>query len=100
MDDLELLKQLGQLAGADAVPSIDVSARVIRQIARGRQPAQSRRSLFDPRLSLISIGACALSVVAIVFTWSAQRNNDSLAALSEAAATNTGPEALLSVLEP
>ncbi|HEY4308750.1 MAG TPA: hypothetical protein VGN12_04785 [Pirellulales bacterium] len=94
MNELDLLRQLGQRADAEAVPAIDVGGRVIQRLAHPRA-----RSV-DPRLSLVSACACLLAALAILITWPAYADNDSLSALSEAASNSTGPEALLKVLEP
>jgi len=94
MNEFDLLKQLGTRSAAEPDPHVDVVAGVIQQIAR------RRASTVDPRLPLVSICACALSALALVALWSAPPISDGLASLSEAAATNTGPDALLRVFEP
>jgi hypothetical protein len=94
MNDFEFLRQFGAQIGAEADVPIDVAGRVIQRIKQGRT------SMFDPRLSLASIGACALSAAVIAATWSTKPANDSLASLSDAAVMATGPDALRSVIEP
>ncbi len=95
MDEFEFLRQLGTRIGAEADPKIDVAARVIERIG------QRRARLLEPRVALVSTCACALSVFAIVAAWSVRPSTtDSMASLSDAAFMNTGPDALLRVLEP
>ena len=94
MNAFDLLRQFGSQIGTEADVPIDVGARVIQRIR------QRRSSTIDPRLSLASIGACALSAVVIAATWSARPANDSLASLSDAAVKATGPDALQRVIEP
>ena len=71
---------------SESEPKIDVSARVIQRIR------QKRPSVIDPRLSLVSVCACALSALAIVVMWTASSRSDSLASLADSAAMHTGPE--------
>jgi hypothetical protein len=94
MNELYLLGRLGTRSRGEAEPTIDVTARVIQRIARRRS------RMIDPRLALVSVGACVLSALAIAATRPAEPANDTLAALSEAAFNSTDPEALLRVLEP
>jgi len=99
-NELDLLSRLGAQSRSETQPTLDVTARVIQRIARGRN------RMIDPRLAAVSICACVLSAWALLAARPAKPDNDSLAsndtlaALSEAAIPGTGPEALLKVLEP
>ena len=96
MNGLDVLRQLGTQMRTETDPEIDVAARVIQRIR------QERTSRIGPRLPLVSIcvGASALLALAIVVAWTPVPHIDSFSSLSEAAVTNTGPEALLRVIEP
>jgi hypothetical protein len=94
MNELDLLRRLGTRADAEVEPTIDVAGRVIQQITRRSV------SVIDRRLSLVSIAACALSLVALAVTWPVKSDNDTLHSLSQAACKSTGPDATLWVLDP
>jgi hypothetical protein len=96
MNEIDFLGRLGTRSRGATQPPIDVSARVIEQIARGRS------RVVDRRLALVSVAACLLSAsaLAVLAGRAAKPDSDTLAALSEAAVSGTGPEAILRVLEP
>jgi hypothetical protein len=93
VNEFDLLQQFGAQIYAEADPQIDVAAHVIRRIRQGRS------SVVDRRLSLASLGACALSLATLVTTWAVMPVNDNLVSLADAAMKNTGPDAFLKVLE-
>jgi hypothetical protein len=94
MNELDLLRRLGTRADSQAEPIIDVAGQVIQQITR------QSVSIVDGRLSLVSIAACALSLLALAVTRPINSDNDTLRSLSQAAFKNTGPDATLWVLDP
>jgi hypothetical protein len=94
MNEFDLLRQFGAQVDSESDFPITVSARVLQRIR------QRQVSVIDPRLSLASVGACVLSAVVIVITWSADPTKDSLASLADAAVMTTGPDALRSVIDP
>ena len=106
MNESDFLRQLGTRMSAAAEPKIgalentdlgiDVAAGVLQRIR------QRPTSVIDPRLSLVTAGACALSAVVVLAAWSAGANTavESIASLEHATVASTDPEAVLRVLEP
>jgi hypothetical protein len=94
MNELDLLQRLGAQTQAETGPPIDVAAAVIQRLA-GR-PSRT----VDRRLAVVTACACGLSVLAMGAAWLSRPAHDTVATLSEAVIHSTGPEALLSLLEP
>ncbi len=94
MNELDLLRKLGDRTRLATAPTVDVVGPVIEEI--GRTPA----GVIDRRLSGVSLCVCALSAVVMLATWSAGPNPEPFGALSDAASRSTGPEAVQEVLAP
>lgn len=94
MNELDLLRELGARAAHEPAPPLDVSARVLGSIVR-RRPRGTER-----RLAVACVIACSLAALAAWTTFRTEPAPDSVAALSEAAAGDTGPEFLFGVVGP
>jgi hypothetical protein len=94
VNEIELLKRLGDRARDEADLPIEVSRQVFQRL----RTRQVRR--VDSKLAFASLAACSFAIAAVIGTLFWAPAGDSVAALSEMVTMGGEPEVLLRLLEP
>jgi hypothetical protein len=94
VNETELLRRLGDMAGDESDPTLDVTRQVKQRLRQHRMPS------VDRKLAFASLCACTCAGIAVVVSLSAPPASDSASALAQLVTSSTAPDVLLRLVEP